>query len=317
MHKYTGDRDTVFVLSGGAGRIVAAIPALEKYARLNPEDDFKVLIHGWDFLLYGNPELQDRVYNADQKGMFELVIKGRNMVTPEPYHKWSYYNQKASLAEAFDEEINATTDHSDLSSPKIYLAEEEIRKAKELIEEIKTKFKKDKIVVMQPFGQGAQVDEKGNFSDTTGRSLTQEAYVKLIENLPEKFGCIYFGPQPLMSKSDKISVNLGDQHMRLWAALINEADYFVGIDSLGQHLARAFDKPATVIMGPTFEKNVSYPDYEKFKFFRNEKVKAKYSPIRIGGVDSMIADMANASALRLDDQQIKNLASSIKTEVLG
>ena len=40
-------RNTTFVISGGAGRVVTAIPALEKYHRLNPHDDFKVLVHGW------------------------------------------------------------------------------------------------------------------------------------------------------------------------------------------------------------------------------------------------------------------------------
>ena len=38
-------RNTTFVISGGAGRVVTAIPALEKYHRLNPDDDFKVLIY--------------------------------------------------------------------------------------------------------------------------------------------------------------------------------------------------------------------------------------------------------------------------------
>ena len=39
--------NTTFLLSGGAGRIIAAIPALEKYHRLNPDDDFRVVIYGW------------------------------------------------------------------------------------------------------------------------------------------------------------------------------------------------------------------------------------------------------------------------------
>ena len=36
--------NTTFVLNGGAGRVIASIPALEKFHRLNPQDDFKILV---------------------------------------------------------------------------------------------------------------------------------------------------------------------------------------------------------------------------------------------------------------------------------
>ena len=36
---------TVFIIDGGAGRAIAAIPALLKYHRLNPKKDFRILIH--------------------------------------------------------------------------------------------------------------------------------------------------------------------------------------------------------------------------------------------------------------------------------
>ena len=68
-------RNTTFVFSGGAGRTIAAIPALEKYARLNPDDDFKVLIHGWCDLYWSHPILQDRTFDVNQKGSFELFVK--------------------------------------------------------------------------------------------------------------------------------------------------------------------------------------------------------------------------------------------------
>ena len=32
-----------FIINGGAGRVISAIPALEKFHRKNPENDFKVL----------------------------------------------------------------------------------------------------------------------------------------------------------------------------------------------------------------------------------------------------------------------------------
>ena len=54
-------RNTTFVISGGAGRVVTAIPALEKYHRQNPDDDFKVLVHGWIDLFWSHPLLQLKI----------------------------------------------------------------------------------------------------------------------------------------------------------------------------------------------------------------------------------------------------------------
>ena len=56
--------NSTFLLSGGAGRIITAIPALEKYAKNHPEDDFNVLIYGWENLYWNHPFLQSRTYGV-------------------------------------------------------------------------------------------------------------------------------------------------------------------------------------------------------------------------------------------------------------
>jgi len=55
--------NTTFIITGGAGRVIAAVPALEKFARLNPDDDFKVLVYGWESLFWSHPLLQDRTFS--------------------------------------------------------------------------------------------------------------------------------------------------------------------------------------------------------------------------------------------------------------
>ena len=45
----------IFYIDGGAGRIIAAIPALLKFARLNPTADWNILIPAWDSLLWSIP----------------------------------------------------------------------------------------------------------------------------------------------------------------------------------------------------------------------------------------------------------------------
>ena len=75
-------RRKVFTLDGGAGRAIYAIPALEKYAKKNPDKDFGVIIGGWDSLLYGNRLLQDKSYSMDVKGLFNLLIKDNDLIHP-------------------------------------------------------------------------------------------------------------------------------------------------------------------------------------------------------------------------------------------
>ena len=114
----------VFFIDGGAGRVIGAIPALLKYVRLNPDTECVFLVAGWDYLYWGIPELQDRTYGLDTKGVFDNVIRNADQfITPEPYRNPAYFRQEISLVEAFDCEINNTLDHSDLGVPKMVFNE--------------------------------------------------------------------------------------------------------------------------------------------------------------------------------------------------
>jgi hypothetical protein len=304
--------NTTFLISGGAGRVIAAIPALEKFHRLNPNDDFKVLIYGWAPLYWNHPILQHRTYSVEQKGIFDLVVKNSRLVCPEPYHVHDYYNQNINLVQAFDREINHTNDHSDLSSPNLYCQSVELRTASNMIEEVKQKRNKKKFVVFQPYGSGIQmVNDRP--ADVTGRSLDVDDALKLGHLLSQDAVVLYFGPNEFVHPKDNFMLNAKDipgADLRFYMAMIAQCDYFVGVDSVGQHMARAFNKPGLIIMGSTFEQNVSYPDY--FKFYRNG-VKPTYSPIRIGGVDCEFADRANDNIMNFNEQQLHEIYSIART----
>ena len=303
--------NSVFLLSGGAGRIIAAIPALEKFHKNNPNDDFKVLIYGWENLFWNHPLLQSRTFSAAQKGIFDLVIKNNNLIVPEPYHLNSYYNQRTSLAEAFDEEINKTNNHSDLGSPKLFCHTNELNSAKTLIEQAKEKFKKKKFYVFQPYGSGINLVNNKPY-DASGRSLDVDDALMLGRMLSKDAAVLYFGPNEYIHPGDNFMLNAKNMpgvDLRFYMAMINLCDYFVGVDSVGQHMARAFDKPGTVIMGSTFENNVSYPDY--FKIYRNG-VKPTYNPIRIGGVDCEMADRANDGVMNFTLDQLDEIYKTTK-----
>ena len=300
------ERKKVFHLDGGAGRVICALPALEKYAKKNPDKDFSILIGGWDNLTYGNRLLQDKTYSMDVKGIFNLLIKDNQIIHPEPYLLWEYYNQKCSLVEGFDKIINDTDDHSDLEPPKLYLSKAEEKSAANLVAQVEAKQNKSNTIVIQPFGRSARVDN-GDIIDDSTRSLEQDVYQKLVKKLSQKYNIIFMGEGEFaqaISQEDSISEKpQGD--LRMWAAIIEASDYFIGCDSLGQHMARAFDKPGSVIMGSTYAENVSYPDW--FNIIENEDIPKTYSPIRACGFDSHLADRLNDGLMDFSDDQINEI----------
>lgn len=307
--------NTTFIINGGAGRVIAAIPALEKFHRLNPNNDFRVIVHGWQDLYWSHPVLQDRTIGIHQKNVFEEYVRNNELVCPEPYYLHDYYNQKISLAEAFDREINQTTDHKDIGKPNLYLSSYEKTSIIRIIEEFKQIHKKNKVVVFQPYGSGMNV-VNGIAFDNTHRSLSYQNYLEIGKFLNDK-DCLvfFFGSKELKHPLDNFSPDLDkfNPDLRMYMALINECDYFIGCDSVGQHMARAFNKPGSVFMGSTFEKNVSYPNY--FRFFRRENFQPKYSPIRLGGVDSDFADRLNDGIMNYTETDIKYFCQIILKDV--
>jgi hypothetical protein len=176
----------VIYIDGGAGRAIAALPALEKLVRnKKPEDDIKIIVMGWDNLYWGNQLLQDITFSADTKGIFDNVVSKADVIhSPEPYRNPGYFLQKLSLVEAFDEEINHTKDHSDLGVPVMYFNKSEKQWAKNTIEEAKAAGKKSKTIVFQPFGSGAQATQNNkDILDTSTRSLSVAAFVSLSKKL--------------------------------------------------------------------------------------------------------------------------------------
>lgn len=304
--------NTTFLLSGGAGRIIAAVPALEKYARLNPHDDFKVVVYGWESLYWNHPLLQQRTYGVGTKGLFDNVVKNSRLVSPEPYHVHGYYNQKLSMAEAFDQEINRTDDHSDLGKPNLYLHSNELQTAARMVEEAKQQKGKQKFVVFQPYGSGITV-VNNRPHDASGRSLDVDDALELGRMLSRDATVLYFGPNDYIHPGDNFMINaksIPGADLRFYMAMVSQCDYFVGVDSVGQHMARSFTKPGLIIMGSTFEVNVSYPEH--FKFYRNG-VKPTYSPIRIGGIDCDFADRANDGIMRFNKYQLEEMYSVTRT----
>jgi len=305
---------TTFMIDGGAGRLVTAIPALEKFAINNPHDDFRVLVAAWEEIYWNHPLLQKRTFNVNQKGIFDLHIKNRRMIVPEPYHVHGYYNQQLHLTEAFDEVINNTNDHSDLDKPNLYISKKEIAQASFILNEIKKQKKKNRVIVFQPYGSGMKIENNMPI-DTTNRSLDVDFALKLIYEMSKDNVVLFFGPKELYHPGDKYSVEFfsNNPDIRLYMTMIHLCDYFVGVDSLGQHVARAMNKPGMVIMGSTFEENVSYKDH--FTIYRNNQTPI-YVPIRIANQDITLTESLNSGIMDFTEDDLNNMLEKINVKKL-
>jgi hypothetical protein len=299
-------------IDGGIGRVITALPALLKYHKNHPDKEWYVSIMGWDYVPLGIPELQEKTFNPDTKGTWEnIFMKADEVISPEPYRLPNFYKGKISLAEAFDEIINETDDHSDLNYETLQLSHAEIRKGQEIICRAHDAQKKEQTIVINPYGSTAQVCPVGVYDDSL-RSLPENMFVKLCELLSEDYNVIYMGYRHLLSEENKfIFVPQPDLHIREWMGVISQVDYLIGCDSVGQHIARATGTQGCVIMGGTDAINMSYPDH----FRVVQRKKPIYSPMRISGLQSNLVERLNKECIDYTDDEILDVYEKIKEDI--
>jgi len=314
-------KKTAIFLNGGAGRMISSIPAVEKYLEENPEKDPILVCEGGTDAFKGHPKFHFRAYDHWHKNLFQDMLKDRELISPEPYRQWEYYNQKCSLAQAYDIAINGKGIR-ELSKPTIRLSKEELLMARQMITEVKEKTGKDKIVVFQPFGRGAQPEQisekqqqdgkQPDITDVTGRSIELKNIWNIVRKLSKQYGVMVMSEFPLefnkhMNTPIATPMNV---HLRIWMAVIKQANHFVGCDSVGQHAAYAFDKTATVLVGSTYPINTSFPDAENIDIIDLGKDDRVYSPIRI--TSDEFSDRINEGIMAMDEQTEDRVIKSVQ-----
>jgi len=76
---------TIIWIDGGIGRVITSIPALLKYHKNHLNEEWYIMIPGWDYVMWGFPELQERTFNPDAKGSFEHYFwNADRVITAEP-----------------------------------------------------------------------------------------------------------------------------------------------------------------------------------------------------------------------------------------
>lgn len=300
---------TVFI-NGGAGRMLCALPALERFMSENP-DGYIVTEAGLDFVL-GNRLLQDRTFDVNTKGLFENTVRHGEVISPEPYRDYEYFNQKISISQAFDKLINGNVRENFDYRPNLILNKEEELHGVAVIKHAKEEHKKEKTIVIQPFGRGSINDDNLKIvADYSTRSLETKTYLAIAKALREHYNVVSMSEFEI--PGDEYSINPKQLSLRKWAAVIETADYFIGCDSVGQHLAYSSNTPGTVILGSTFAVNVSYPNY--FNIIEKEGYDKRYAPIRLSEACCQEADRLNDLALEFSDVETENIIKNILTHI--
>ena len=303
-------RSKAFFINGGAGRVICSVPALELYAEENPDEKFLIICEGGTDFFKAHPKLHSRTYDHWHKNLFHDRLVDMDIVTPEPYRVWEYYNQKCSLSQAFDIEIN-NKGVRDLPRPTLKLTQDEITTGKAGIKDVLSKTGKTKSVVFQPFGRG--VTMKGDIvTDASGRSFEIGNVISIINKLQKDFAVIMMSELPLNYQSlgckDSVATP-SNITIRQWAGLIKSADVLLSCDSVSQHIAYALNKPAVAVMGSTFPINVSYPNCENIRVLDMGEGARIYSPIRIAPDE--YADMNNDGIMAMNDKVENIIVESV------
>ena len=111
--------------------------------------------------------------------------------------------------------------------------------------------------------------DNGMITDWSGRSFEAENAINIVKKLSHKVGVVHmaeFGVEFNKHGTQTIVAMPQGANLRQWAGIIANADYFLGCDSVGQHLVPAMDKKGTVVIGSHFvnvlsnDNNLDIPD---------------------------------------------------------
>ena len=265
-----------FFINGGAGRVLCALPALEWHQQ-NVDPDVVVIAEAWK-----NCFIQQKPDNVwPSKGLWDK-IRDTVLISPEHYRLNAYFNQRCNMIQAFDMLVNDLTEVPESKAINLDINKVDQIHGHSMCDKIKLQTGREKIVVFQPFGSGA--NQEGRFIfDSSGRSFELRDVYRIIDKLTEHYAVIIMSTikLPPPEKPNPYVVIPNDTNLLQWMGIINACDYFVGCDSMGQHYAHALNKPATVVIGSTFPQNITYPGNSQFTVIDAGKEKRQYMPFRV------------------------------------
>jgi len=238
---------TIILRGMGAGTVLCASPALESFVQRNP---LTRIYTGYPTLLDA-PVLEGKVYPHEALDIheFETYTKDSTVLVPSPYTTPRYYRGEVHLIGSFNYILNGT-----YCTPSYVGRSREARG--DFLGDLKVP-SGSKLIVLQPFGNTATA---GKYEDHSHRSLTLEVLESLVYRLSENYTLLYMGVLPL-PEYWPIRQVFGSLPIENWRSIISRAHYFIGCDSVGQHMAYREGTPGTVIFGNSLVANVGYSDH--------------------------------------------------------
>lgn len=250
-------------MTGGLGRIVCALPALKLLQQQEP--DSVIIMNGWDDL-YMHTGLN--VIEAASLNVGSILRK-YDIITPEPYHQAGYRNGEYDMRFAFAKDLGV-----ELGEALDY----DIRPCMKTVKRLLTHFTKD---VPDALGKRlAMIQIKASGTDNI-RDINKTNVLNAVNALKNK------GYFPIIIGQGEMDYDIPayvykDTSLTEYISLIAIADFFVGGDSSGMHLARAFGKKGVILYTSTGGikfypgwftefRNPAYPDtFEYPRLFKAE-----------------------------------------------
>jgi len=179
-----------------------------------------------------------------------------------------------------------------------------------MIDYVKELKKKKKTIVLQPYGSTAVPHPFGIYDDSL-RSIPKPMLDYFIDNLSKDYNLIFMGANEFAN--DKTYKPDPDPNLREWAAIIQSADYFIGCDSCGQHMCKALNKKASVVLAGTHKVNVSYDDFHIIE----RDVPFYPDAMRISNFQSHMASRLNEPRIQFTRKEIENAYQEIVKNIEG
>jgi hypothetical protein len=164
--------------------------------------------------------------------------------------------------------------------------------------------------VLQPYGSTATPHSSGIFDDSL-RSIPKPMLDYFIKELSKDYNLIFMGAKEFHDiKTYKPDP---DPNLREWSAIIGAADYFVGCDSCGQHICKALNKKASVVIAGTHRVNVTYDGFHIIE----RDVKFYPDSMRISGFQSHMSSRLNEPRIDFTQEEIETSYQEIIKNIEG
>lgn len=259
-------KNIIFICDGGIGKNISSTAVVRAIKKKYPKKNIIVLA-GCPEIYMHNPNVK-RVFNFNNPIYFyEDFVNDESMVVKvEPYFHYDYINKKKNVVECWCEMLEIECDGIE---PDIYFNPSELDAAKLFAQEIA---QGKELVLLQ--WVGGKVPAQPN-DDKAFKIALAEMFKRAMPKDQAQAITNY-----LTNKRKAVVVNIAHPNfppigncktpafpIRVLLSLLNEASFFIGIDSFLQHAAaaRQINKKGIVIWGGTSKTCLGYDIHENLE----------------------------------------------------